>query len=88
MEFSLVMIVTLAILLALGYISCMIYLVFFYSKGKAGEKAVARRLKRLAEEEYKVINDLMLLFRGRHTLPTERGLVIGNWGAALLLFRG
>ena len=38
----------------------MIYLVFFYSKGKAGEKAVARRLKRLPEEEYKVINDLML----------------------------
>ena len=60
MEFSVVMIVTLAILLALGYIGLMIYLIFFYSKGKAGEKAVARRLKRLAEEEYKVINDLML----------------------------
>lgn len=60
MEFSVVMIVTLAILLALGYIGLMIYLIFFYSKGKAGEKAVARRLKRLPEEEYKVINDLML----------------------------
>jgi hypothetical protein len=34
---------------------------------KAGEKAVARRLKRLAEEEYKVINDLML--------PTSYGTV-------------
>ena len=54
------MIVTLAILLALGYIGLMIYLIFFYSKGKAGEKAVARRLKRLPEEAYKVINDLML----------------------------
>lgn len=60
MEFSVFMIVTLAILLALGYISYMIYLIFFYSKGKAGEKAVARRLKQLPEEEYKVINDLML----------------------------
>ena len=26
-----------------------------------------------------------LQFRGRHVVPTER---IGNWGAALLLFRG
>ena len=60
MEYSVFMIVTLAILLALGYISYMIYLIFFYSKGKAGEKAVARRLKQLPEEEYKVINDLML----------------------------
>ena len=60
MEFSVVMIVTLAILLALGYIGLMIYLIFFYSKGKAGEKAVARRLKRLPEEAYKFINDLML----------------------------
>ena len=47
-------------LVIVGYISLMIYLKFFYDKGKAGEKAVARRLKRLPEEEYKVINDLML----------------------------
>ena len=60
MEFSLVILVTFSILFALGYISFMIYLIFFYSKGKAGEKAVARRLKLLPEEEYKVINDLML----------------------------
>lgn len=60
MTFGEFIIVTLAILLALGYISCVIYLIFFYSKGKAGEKAVARRLKRLPEEAYKVINDLML----------------------------
>ena len=60
MEFSIVITVTLGILLALGYISGMIYLSFFYTKGKVGEKAVARRLKRLPEEEYKVINDLML----------------------------
>ena len=60
MEFSLVILVTFSILFALGYISFMIYLIFFYSKGKAGEKAVARCLKLLPEEEYKVINDLML----------------------------
>ena len=47
-------------LVIVGYISLMIYLKFFYDKGKAGEKAVMRRLKWLPEIDYRVINNLML----------------------------
>ena len=54
------LLIILTFLVIVGYISLIIYLIFFYGIGKAGEKAVARRLKRLPEEEYKVINDLML----------------------------
>lgn len=82
MDFSLVILVTFSILFALGYISLMIYLIFFYSKGKAGENAVARRLKRLPTEEYKVINDLML--------PTQYGttqidhVVVSRYGVFVI----
>lgn len=72
----------LAIIAAVGYILLLIYLIFFYSKGKAGEKAVARRLKRLPAKEYKVINDLML--------PTQYGttqidhVVVSRYGVFVI----